>query len=61
MDRLLYNLHQDCDQRWHIGGFTPDGQPVFEIDRSWEDRRDAQKALNRLLGLSFTSSQATAV
>lgn len=49
MDRLLYNLHQDRDQRWRIAGFTRGGEQVFEIDRSWEDRRDAQKVLDHFL------------
>ncbi len=46
MVRLLYSLRQDSDQRWRWFGFKPGTDHMVESHRSWEQRLQAQEALN---------------
>ncbi len=50
MDRL-FDLHQDCDQRWRWFGASPGSESLLVSRRSWESRPQAQIALSRFLQL----------
>lgn len=51
MDRLLCNLHQDCDQRWVWFGILSGTDRMIVSRRSWENRSQAELALTRFLDL----------
>ena len=51
MGRLLYDLHQSCDQRWKWHGAFPGYDYLIVSRRSWAMRAEAEAALTCFLKL----------